>query len=253
MTVDMHAGETVNEGARGERHQRLVHLSQHPALPSLLEQFVHQPLNFRVVTSENLRAIEVDQTPVGHDAEVHRVAERPAQVGDAHGAKAGQWVVRVRFLLRLLDLRAESPDCFFGDGREQGPFGREMPEGRLWTPRTGTTEEFWTRDSVPGLRFGGAKAVYVLTSSHTFSGGEEFTYDLQQLQRATIVGETTGGGAHPMSSHRIDDHFLIAVPFARPVNPVTHANWEGVGIAPDVKVPAVDALATALQRVGRAP
>ena len=119
----------------------------------------------------------------------------------------------------------------------------------LWTRRTGTTKEFWTRDSVPGRRFGGAKPVYVLTSSRTFSGGEEFTYDLQQLKRATIVGETTGGGAHPMSSHRINEHFMITVPLARPVNPVTHTNWEGVGVKPDVKVPAGNALATAQQRL----
>ncbi len=130
-------------------------------------------------------------------------------------------------------------------------FDRRTHLNDLWTRRTGTTEEFWTRDSVPGLRFGGVKPAYVLTSSRTFSGGEEFTYDLQQLQRATIVGETTGGGAHPMSSHRIDDHFLIAVPFARPINPVTHTNWEGVGVRPDLKVPSEDALTTTLQRLAR--
>lgn len=132
-------------------------------------------------------------------------------------------------------------------------FDRRTHLNDLWTRRTGTTEEFWTRDSVPGLRFGGAKPVYVLTSSRTFSGGEEFAYDLQQLKRATVIGETTGGGAHPMASHRIDDHFLMAVPFARPVNPVTKTNWEGGGVVPDVKVPAADALTTALRRVGRAP
>jgi C-terminal processing protease CtpA/Prc len=101
----------------------------------------------------------------------------------------------------------------------------------LFTRRTGSTEEFWTRDSVTGSRFCGSKPVYVRTSSRTFSGGEEFTYDLQQLKRATVIGETTGGGAYPIASHRICDHFLITVPFARPVNPVTHANWEGVGVA----------------------
>ncbi len=121
----------------------------------------------------------------------------------------------------------------------------------LWTRRTGRTEEFWTRDSVPGARFGGTKPVYVLTSSRTFSGGEEFAYDLQQLRRATVVGETSGGGAHPMSSHRIGGHFMMTVPFARPVNPVTHTNWEGVGVVPDLKVPAEDALAATLKRLGR--
>lgn len=132
-------------------------------------------------------------------------------------------------------------------------FDRRTHLNDLWTRRTATTEEFWTRDSIPGERFGGEKPVYVLTSSRTFSGGEEFAYDLQSLKRATVVGETTGGGAHPMASHRIDDHFMIAVPFARPVNPVTHANWESVGVAPDVKVPAADALAAVLRQLERMP
>jgi hypothetical protein len=115
----------------------------------------------------------------------------------------------------------------------------------LWTRRTGKTEEFWTRDTVPGSRFGGEKPIYVLTSSRTFSGAEEFTYDLKNLKRATIIGETTGGGAHPVSGHRIDEHFTIGVPFARAINPISHTNWEGVGVKPDVAVPAKDALATA--------
>jgi hypothetical protein len=115
----------------------------------------------------------------------------------------------------------------------------------LWTRRTNKTEEFWTRDSVPGRRFGGEKPVFVLTSTRTFSGGEEFAYDLKSIKRATLVGETTGGGAHPVSGHRIDEHFVIGVPFARAINPTTHTNWEGTGVEPDVKVPAVDALTTA--------
>jgi C-terminal processing protease CtpA/Prc len=117
----------------------------------------------------------------------------------------------------------------------------------LWTRHSGETEEFWTRDDIPGRRFGGEKPVYVLTSARTFSGAEEFSYNLKSLGRATIIGETTGGGAHPVSGHRIDEHFMIGVPFARAVNPITRTNWEGVGVAPDVKVPAADALAAALK------
>jgi len=94
---------------------------------------------------------------------------------------------------------------------------------------------------VPGPRLAG-KPVFVLTSKHTFSGAEEFTYNLKNLKRATIIGETTGGGAHPVSGHRIDDHFMIGVPFARAVNPVSKTNWEGTGVEPDVKVPADQAL-----------
>jgi len=128
-------------------------------------------------------------------------------------------------------------------------FSKRTHLNDLWERRSGRTEEFWTRDDVPGRKFGGEKPVYVLTSSNTFSGAEEFTYNLKTQKRATIVGETTGGGAHPVSGHRIDEHFIIGVPFARAINPITHTNWEGTGIEPDVKVPAADALATALRMI----
>lgn len=122
-------------------------------------------------------------------------------------------------------------------------FDRRTHLNDLWTRHSGRTEEFWTRDSVAGRRFGGTKPVYVLTSARTFSGAEEFAYDLQALGRATIVGEPTGGGAHPVRLRRIDDHFAVGVPHARAINPITRTNWEGAGVAPDVKVPASDALA----------
>jgi len=128
-------------------------------------------------------------------------------------------------------------------------FSKRTHLNDIWERRSGRTEEFWTRDDVPGRKFGGEKPVYVLTSSNTFSGAEEFTYNLKTQKRATIVGETTGGGAHPVSGHRIDEHFIIGVPFARAINPITHTNWEGTGIEPDVKVPAADALATALRLI----
>lgn len=110
--------------------------------------------------------------------------------------------------------------------------------------RENRTQEFWTAASVAGRRLGG-RAVYVLTSSRTFSAGEEFAYDLQQLKRATVVGEVTGGGAHPVRPYRIDEHFAIGVPFARSINPITRANWEGTGVSPDEAVPAREALTTA--------
>lgn len=106
------------------------------------------------------------------------------------------------------------------------------------------TDQFWTLPYVPGRKLAETD-LYVLTSSNTFSGGEEFTYDLKSMKRATIVGETTGGGAHPVRPEILNDDFLIRVPFARAVNPITKANWEGTGVEPDVKVPAAQALAKA--------
>lgn len=89
------------------------------------------------------------------------------------------------------------------------------------------------------------KPVYILTSSRTYSGAEHFTYNLKMLKRAVIVGETTGGGAHAGTFHRIDDHFGMGIPETRITNPYGTPDWEGAGVAPDVKVKAADALATA--------
>jgi retinol-binding protein 3 len=114
----------------------------------------------------------------------------------------------------------------------------------LWERKSDTTDQYWTLPYVPGKRLDD-KPAFVLTSTHTFSGAEEFSYNLKNLKRATLVGETTGGGAHPVSGHRIDEHFMIGVPFARAINPISKTNWEGTGVEPDVKVPAADALASA--------
>jgi retinol-binding protein 3 len=107
------------------------------------------------------------------------------------------------------------------------------------------TEQSWTLPYVPGKRMPDVP-VFVLTSERTFSGAEEFSYDLKNLKRATIVGEITGGGAHPVNRERIEGEFWVSVPFARAVNPVSKTNWEGTGVEPDVKVPAPEALDTAL-------
>ncbi|MCA1614166.1 MAG: peptidase, partial [Acidobacteria bacterium] len=106
------------------------------------------------------------------------------------------------------------------------------------------TEEFWTRKEVAGKRYLN-KDVYVLTSNRTFSGAEEFSYNLKNLKRATIVGETTGGGAHPGGGHRVGEHFMMFVPTGRAISPITKTNWEGTGVKPDIEVPAEQALTVA--------
>jgi hypothetical protein len=107
------------------------------------------------------------------------------------------------------------------------------------------TDEFWTDPTVPGTKYGQRKEVYVLTGVRTFSGAEEFSYNLKQLKRATLVGETTGGGANPGGTRRLGNNFAAFVPSGRAINPITRTNWEGTGVAPDVMVPARDALVVA--------
>ncbi|HMJ54157.1 MAG TPA: S41 family peptidase [Polyangiaceae bacterium] len=109
------------------------------------------------------------------------------------------------------------------------------------------TDDFFTDPRVQGAKFGPKKPVYVLTSARTFSAAEEFTYNLQALKRAVIVGETTGGGAHPGDLVPLPHGFTVFVPSGRAINPITNTNWEGTGVKPDVTVPAETALETAHQ------
>jgi C-terminal processing protease CtpA/Prc len=106
-------------------------------------------------------------------------------------------------------------------------------------------KQAWTLPYVPGRRYGAARPLWVLTSGMTFSGGEALSYDLQQAGRATVVGERTGGGAHPRRGFRVNEHLEATIPVGRAVSPVTGSNWEGTGVAPDIAVPAGDAPATA--------
>ena len=113
------------------------------------------------------------------------------------------------------------------------------------------TTDFYTDPNVPGRKFGPTKPVYVLTSSRTFSAAEEFTYNLQTRHRATIVGETTGGGAHPGGMVPVGSHLVTFIPSGRAINPITKTNWEGVGVKPEIAVPREKALDAALEAARR--
>ena len=103
-------------------------------------------------------------------------------------------------------------------------------------------KQFWSHAHVEGPRMTDTP-LYVLTSSNTFSAAEEFTYNMKNLERATIVGQTTGGGAHPVRFLRFDDlKVSMSLPFGRAINPITGTNWEGTGVVPDLEVPAEQAL-----------
>jgi C-terminal processing protease CtpA/Prc len=107
-------------------------------------------------------------------------------------------------------------------------------------------EEFWTVNDLPGKRYQD-RDVYVLTSQRTFSAAEECTYNLKNLKRATIVGETTGGGAHPGGMVPLGEGFAAFIPTGRAINPITKTNWEGTGVKPDVEVTADKALDAAIE------
>jgi hypothetical protein len=110
--------------------------------------------------------------------------------------------------------------------------------------------QYWTYTYVPGKRLDDVD-LYILTSGRTFSAAEEFAYNLKNMKRALIIGETTGGGAHDNKWVILTDRFMMSLPFARAVNPITKTNWEEVGVQPDVEVAQENALGTALAIASR--
>ena len=92
--------------------------------------------------------------------------------------------------------------------------------------------------------------VYVLTSRDSFSAAEAVAYALQATGRAVVIGEVTGGGANPSMTMDLGPWFTVVMPIGEARHPATGTNWEGVGVRPDVAVPADQALEEALRRLG---
>jgi C-terminal processing protease CtpA/Prc len=109
------------------------------------------------------------------------------------------------------------------------------------------TEQIWTSNEVAGKKYGEKRDVYVLTSTATFSAAEDFSYVMKTFKRATLIGETTEGGAHPTVSgpYRVQDHYTAYIPDARTIGSITKTNWEGIGVIPDISVTTYDALGVA--------
>jgi C-terminal processing protease CtpA/Prc len=155
------------------------------------------------------------------------LAQSKALIIDLRNNGGGDGSMDVLMAGYLLDQPAEMSATF------------DRPSNRL----TRATSPVW----VPGRRFGGTKPIYVLISHKTFSAAEAFTYDLQAMKRVTVVGEASGGGAHPYERRRLTDHFLIKLPEMRSINPITGTDWQGVGVKPDVPTSPELALDKALE------
>ena len=108
--------------------------------------------------------------------------------------------------------------------------------------------DFYTLNDIEGKRNPDV-ALYILTSSYTFSAGEEFCYNLKQLERATLIGEVTGGGAHPVDRFVLPGGMVAIIPVGMATNPVTGKNWEGAGVIPNVLINEKKALDKALELI----
>lgn len=102
----------------------------------------------------------------------------------------------------------------------------------------------WLLPALPGKRMP-ETPVYILTGSTTFSAAEWFSFALQKLGRAVLIGERTAGGAHPVARKPVDDDFFLQTPMGEIRDPVDRSDFEGTGVAPDHDIPASGALAFA--------
>jgi len=107
-----------------------------------------------------------------------------------------------------------------------------------------TTTEYWTKPDSAFTKMI-KMPLYILTNNKTFSAAEEFCYDLQCIKRASIIGETTGGGAHGTFSQEAGMGFVLSIPYSTAINPITKTSWEKIGVKPDIEVTSDKALETA--------
>jgi C-terminal processing protease CtpA/Prc len=188
---------------------------------------------------------------------IHKVERLPGNVGyiDLRLFHNAEWggstaVAAMNFLENTGSLIIDLRNCLGGDPDmivliSSYLFGEEKVHlNSIYWRDEDITQQYWTLPYIPGKRFYD-KPVYVLISKVTFSGGEEFAYNLKTRQRATLVGEKTGGGAHAGASYRLHTHFEVFIPVGRAVNPITNQNWEGSGVPPDISVSQEHALKAA--------
>lgn len=234
-----------------DKHLRVMYVHEHPpgavrnhsARPSQEEQLKMRE-RMRARAAANNFGFEKVERLEGNVGYIDLRGFLPAEVGGETAAAAMNLVANTDAL--IIDVRKNgggAPSmvallCSYLFGPEP------VHLNDLYFRPGNTTHQWWTMPYLPGKRYEG-KPVYVLTSKRTFSAAEEFTYNLKTQKRATIVGETTGGGANPGGTQPIGDHFVIFVPSGRAINPITKTNWEGTGVSPDVPVSAELALNTA--------
>lgn len=118
-------------------------------------------------------------------------------------------------------------------------FNQKLLLNSLYWRESNSIQEFWTLDKVGGIKLNDVP-LFIITSERTFSGAEEFSYNMQTQKRATLVGQTTGGGANPGRSMSINDNLRIFIPMGRAINPITKTNWEGVGVIPEIETTIED-------------
>lgn len=156
------------------------------------------------------------------------------------------WIFARETLLLAGDTRLEV------DQRRESPVP-DRPTLRRATGPAGVVRRLqYAVPSEPATPLRSAR-VFVLVSSHTASAAEHFAMALKRTQRATLIGETTAGFGNYGEAVDIGYGYIAFIPIGRTFDPDTGEGWEGVGVVPNVSVPAERALEEALGRLGVTP
>ncbi|MEV6242278.1 S41 family peptidase [Lentzea sp. NPDC051838] len=233
------------QSVNGDKHLRLLH--SETEVPETGQESAWDPVAYKKeaeLDAFGLRRIERLEGNIGllefsllHDAEVATPAIVAAMNLIAHTEAL------------IIDLRKNGG----GDPNTVALvcsylFDEQVHLNDIYNRPDDSTQQYWTLPFVQGPKFGGTKPVYVLTSSRTFSAAEELSYNLQQTERATLIGETTKGGAHPGDRYRVGPHLKSSIPNGRSINPISGTNWEAVGVVPHIAVPADEAFEVAYKK-----
>jgi tetratricopeptide (TPR) repeat protein len=112
-------------------------------------------------------------------------------------------------------------------------FDKKLHLNSLYYREDDRTEEYWTLEEVGGKKLVDIP-VYIMIGEETFSGAEEFAYNMQTQGRATLIGQTSAGAANPGGTRGINEHLSVFIPTGRAINPITQTSWEGVGVQPEI-------------------
>jgi hypothetical protein len=223
--------------------------------------------HLNLIYSADVLAPDADPTPaeiahdkqstIFHNADLMSAQWLPGNIGYIRIAGFPADSAEARRVIDAAMATIANTDALILDLRRNGggdPSSLDYWMGYLFEKPTELTSIRWTTPKphvdrqFSAAKIGGRhylKPIYVLTSARTFSCAEQFTYDLKALHRATVVGETTGGGANPGDFHRLTDHFAVFIPTGQAYNPYTKTNWEHTGVTPDVSTASGDALVNA--------